>query len=162
MKTLLLRPLTLPDKQAIEQWPAYPDELSEMNYALRKNGWLDEFHDHPGNSVYAVMLDETLVAFTLLAGTGMQEAEFRIAVYPHYLGKGLGKQATLSTLHKGFQEHGLRRIHLIVRKTKPKAMSLYEKTGFRQYGECTRMVNGQSVAFYEMECLRNTLEQHYG
>ena len=162
MNGLLLRPLTLQDKQAIEQWPEYPAEFSALDHALRANGWLDEFHGKPGNWSYAAEFENTPVAFSLLLTTSKQEAEFRIALHPHCLGQGLGKSITLATLAAGFNEIGLQRIHLIVRKNNLRAIRLYEGTGFNHCGECTRTVNGKNVAFYEMECFRKTQEILHG
>lgn len=154
MNKLLLRPLTLPDKQAILQWPAYPPEFIELDYALRANGWLDEFMNRPDNWLYAVELNKNLVAFTLLATTGKNEAELRIALHPHYLGKGLGKAATLRTMDAGFSNHGLIRIHLIVRKNNTRAIKLYAGIGFKFTGSCIKQVNKLPVEFHQMEYLK--------
>ena len=155
MNAIVLRPVTADDRIAITQWPAYPAEFSELDYALRANGWVDEFQGKPDNWVYAAELDKALVAFTLLATTGKQEAEFRIALHPYYLGQGFGRRITLNTLELGFRDKGLQRIHLIVRKNNPRAIRLYTGIGFSVYGCCIQPVNGKPVEFQRMENFRN-------
>ena len=156
MNAIMLRPATAHDKIAIAQWPAYPAEFSELDYALRANGWLDEFQGKADTWIYAAELDKALVAFTLLAITGKQEAEFRIALHPHYLGRGLGRAITLNTLELGFRDKTLKRIHLIVRKDHARAIKLYADIGFCEFECCIQTVNGKSVEFHRMEYFRNS------
>ena len=93
----------------------------------------------------------------------MQKAEaaapsFRIALHPDFLGRGVGKKIAGMTIENGFEELGLHRIYLIVRKSNPRAGKLYRHCGFRDTGECRKEVNGVVVDFLEMELLRENFK----
>ncbi|MEJ2362411.1 MAG: GNAT family N-acetyltransferase [Gammaproteobacteria bacterium] len=155
MNAIVLRPATAHDKIAIAQWPAYPAEFHELDYALRTNGWLDEFQGKPDTWIYVAERDKAAVAFSLLTTTSEREAEFRIALHPHYLGQGLGKPITLNTLELGFRDKELKRIYLIVRKDHHRAIRLYAELGFSYFDCCILTVNGNPVEFRRMEVFRN-------
>ncbi len=146
-----LRNLLPDDLAAIRDWPPYPPEFKNLDYALRGNGWLDEYRSKPDTRCFAAMQAEELVAFTILSKTGDAEAEFRIALRGDRIGQGLGRAITAMTLARGFAEIGLGRIHLIVRKDNPRAMRLYRRLGFVEHGECVKNVNGKQVHFLIME-----------
>ena len=38
-----LRPITSDDIAIIREWPPYPPEFRDLDYALREGGWLDEY-----------------------------------------------------------------------------------------------------------------------
>jgi len=38
-----LKKLTEEDVNVIRSWPLYPPQVRALDYALRKDGWLDEF-----------------------------------------------------------------------------------------------------------------------
>ena len=152
MENLAMRMATLQDKQVISRWPSYLAEFSELDYALRNNGWLDEFLERENAWVYVAEQNQVPFAFSLLAMDGKAAAEFRIALHADYLGKGLGKIVTQRTLELGFQIHGLQRIHLIVRRRNHRARWLYEALGFQPCGSCIMMVNGCEVEFLQFEC----------
>jgi diamine N-acetyltransferase len=61
-------------------------------------------------------------------------------------------------LEKGFQELGLQRIYLIVRKNNPRAIRLYEKCGFMETGECRKEIQGIMVDLFEMALEKQTFE----
>ncbi len=143
------------DQTAIQQWPTYPREFSELDYALRNNGWLDEFHVATETTIYIAEQDNEIVAFTLLAKTGHAAAEFRIAVRADKLGTGIGKLFTGFTLTTGFMQPGILRIHLVVRKNNPRAIRLYKQAGFHADGECTKIINGKPVDFWIMAILKS-------
>jgi hypothetical protein len=79
------------------------------------------------------------------------KAEFRIALHADYLGNGLGRVVTQRTLELEIHVHGLRQIHLIVRKNNHRARQLYESIGFQSSGSCIKVVNGCSVEFQKFE-----------
>ena len=153
----LLRPLVREDVATIESWPDYPAEFNELNYALRKDGWLAEFGRRPDTWIYAVEETGNLIAFTILATTAPGEAEFRIALRADKIGQGLGRTITMDTLEKGFDECGLVRIHLIVRKNNRRAIELYQQLGFTHQGECRKTVNNQPTDFLLMDLLHTNL-----
>lgn len=55
------------------------------------------------------------------------------------------------TIKKGFEQLGLDRIYLIVRKSNPRARRLYQHCDFRDTGECRKEVNWMQAEFLEME-----------
>lgn len=146
-----LRPLTDEDIAAIRRWPPYPADMAQMDYAVREGGWLDEYRAVAEAFLYAADYDGDLVGFTILARTGSGEAEFRIALRSDRTGLGLGEEITGQTLQRGFAEHALSRIHLIVRTNNERGIRLYRRIGFTDRGECRREIRGTPVVFRVME-----------
>lgn len=142
------------DEAAIEKWPAYPPEFEELDYALRKDGWIAEFRDQPDSRLYAAEQSGELIAFTLLSLSAQGEAEFRIALRADKIGQGLGRIIAGKTLEIGFDEIGLKRIHLVVRKNNPRAIKLYQQKSFSHCGECRMTINNMATDFLVMELLR--------
>ena len=149
-----LRSLSGSDVNQIGQWPPYPGDMEQMDYALREKGWLQEFLIKPDASCYAVEDDGDLIGFTILAKTGEKDAEFRIALRSDKTGLGLGKSITCLTLQKGFEDLGLSRIHLIVRKNNVRGIKLYQRLGFVDRGECLKEIQGTTVDFRLMDICR--------
>ncbi len=150
-----LRPLGAADAARIAGWPAYVGEFADLDYALRQNGWLREFQDKPGVHGFVAEESGEPVALTILARTGEAQAEFRIALRADKIGSGLGRALACETLAMGFDTLGLSRIHLIVRKTNPRAIRLYERLGFVARGECRKSFNGKPVRFLVMDLRKN-------
>ena len=153
MEKLVMRRAIPQDRRRIAGWPPYPAEFGELDYALRRNGWLDEFLEKENAWIYVTERDGAPIAFSLLAMEGVSGAEFRIALHADHLGKGLGRIITQRTMELGFHVHGLQRIHLIVRRNNHRARRLYESMGFRPCGSCVKDVNGCSVEFQQFEYL---------
>jgi len=114
---IALRSIFPGDIAKIKKWPPYRGGFEQMDYALRDNGWLDEFRDRDDTRIFAAELNERLVGFSLLSTAAAGDAEFRIAIHPKWTGKGLGTEVTRATLQAGFGRQALSRVHLIVRKT---------------------------------------------
>lgn len=159
---LSLRPLQESDATKIRHWPPYAGDMAQMDYALRKDGWLDEFRAMPNTFLYAAEAENDLVGFAILAGTGTGEAEFRIALRSDKTGLGLGAKITCRTLEIGFGEHGFSRIHLIVRKNNDRGIGLYRRMGFTDRGECQRDVCGAPADFWLMEIGREEFSRSHG
>jgi diamine N-acetyltransferase len=151
-----LRPIRPEDIPEIKSWPPYLNGFEQMDYALRDNGWLDEFRDRPATWIYVVELSNQRIGFSLLSATAREEAEFRIAIHPDWTGKGLGREATLATLKTGFGHLILAKIHLIVRKSNLRALSLYKNIGFVTISESVHAIQGKDIEFIDMEM---TMEQ---
>lgn len=149
-----LRPFRTQDQIIIENWPAYPPEFAELDYALRKDGWIAEFHGQPDTWLYAAVQSGELIAFAIIFLTGQDEAEFSIALRPDKVGQGLGQIVTAKTLAIGFDEIGLKRIYLIVRRNNLRAIRLYQQQNFSHCGECQMTVNNIPTDFLMMELLR--------
>ncbi|MBI3562835.1 MAG: GNAT family N-acetyltransferase [Gammaproteobacteria bacterium] len=157
LSDLSLRPLHAADVAAIASWPVYPPEFTDLDYALRAQGWLAEHLHQPDTWVFAAHQADELIAFTMMAKTSEREAEFRIALRADKIGQGLGRLITGMTLAKGFTQLGLSRVHLIVRKNNPRAIHLYQRLGFVARAACWKEINGKRVHFLEMDLLK----QHY-
>ncbi len=156
---LRLRELRACDAKQIRQWPPYPADMEQLDYALREHGWLEECRLQPDTARYAAEDDGELIGFTLLAKTGATEAEFRIALRADKTGLGLGERITRLTLQEGFEHHGLSRIHLIVRKNNLRGIRLYLRLGFADRGECRKAIHGELVEFRSMEIGRREFRQ---
>lgn len=135
----------------IRNWPPYPQAFRELDYALREQGWIDEFHNKPHVRFYIAKQAQQTLGFSLLATTAPMEAEFRIALHPEHLGKGIGRRLTLQTLAEGFVHRGLSRIHLIVRVNNTRAIRLYQSLGFMTRHKTTRTIMDASVEFWVMD-----------
>ena len=129
-----------------------------LDYALRNGGWLDEFREKDATEILVAEENDEIIGFSILSQKTRDCAEFRIALHPHRLGHGRGKAIALLTLFRGFSHPEQSRICLIVRKNNPRAQRLYESLHFRPCGECTELVQGEPVAFLQMEIDRNTFE----
>ena len=152
-KLVRLRRFMPTDADTIVAWPTYPAEFAELDYALRKDGWLAELCNQPDTWIHVAELSGELLAFTTLASTTQGEAEFRIALRADMLGQGLGYILTEQTLAIGFHELGLQLIHLIVRKNNPRAIELYRRMNFSHCGERQIIANGIPTDFLLMELL---------
>ena len=145
-----LRPIRTEDVTEIKSWPSYSDGFAQMNYALRDHGWLDEFMSRPKTRIYIADLNKQIVGFSLLSITAEGVAEFRIAIHPHWTGKGIGREVAFATLKAGFRKLNLDQIYLIVRKNNLHAAKLYESIGFDLTGESVHMIKGEYIDFNEM------------
>jgi RimJ/RimL family protein N-acetyltransferase len=162
---LTLRPLDRDDFIEITSWPAYGDDMAQMDYALRSGGWLAEWADRPETHLFGAELDGELIAFTMLVLTAPCDAELRIAIRGDMTGRGLGAEIMTQTLASGFRDLGLDRIHLIVRKNNHRGISLYRRLGFYHRGEVSKPIQGVLVEFHLMdlgkdEFLRSRTENH--
>ncbi len=145
-----LRALTDEDVALIQHWPPYPQGFEELDYALREQGWLAEYGNHPDMHCNIASEDGEPIGFAILAKTADKEARFRVALRGDKIGRGYGEAVTRAILDKGFYTLNLERIRLIVRKTNPRAQRLYQKVGFVKRGECIKEIRGKPVEFVEM------------
>lgn len=156
-----LREMNAQDIAVIKSWHAYPEELKDLDYALREMGWIDQFLSKEETKVYAAKENGVIVGFTILSKEKgvCGQAEFRIALNPDMLGQGVGKELTQMTLEEGFRELGLHEIYLIVRKNNRRARWLYERFGFQYTGECRKEICGTMVDLFEMALEKEAFER---
>ena len=147
---IALRPIRMEDVAEIKGWPPYSDGFAQMDYALREHGWLDGFMHRPRTSIYIAHSNKQTVGFSLLSITAEGVAEFRIAIHPHWTGKGLGRDVAFATLKAGFQQLNLDQIFLIVRKNNHRAAKLYERIGFVLTGESVHRIQEKYIDFNDM------------
>jgi RimJ/RimL family protein N-acetyltransferase len=156
-KSIQLRPLWPSDVTAINAWPPYPSQFEKLDYALRANGWLDQFPRSakpPAKTLrFAAWREGQLVGFAILTDITDTAAEFYLAIHPDHLRLRLGGEITQQVLSFGFREVGLRRIYLKVRTWHP-AFALYERLGFKKIGApFVETIPGQAAdEFIMMEC----------
>lgn len=160
-KTIRLRPLAESESAVIHSWPPYSGDMAQMDYALRQNGWLEEFWAKPNCLLYSASEGDELVGFTMLIGTDSAEAEFRIGLRADRTGRGLGAEIALQTLRLGFGVHGLNRIHLIVRTNNFRGLTLYRRLGFVEQGACCREIGGIMVDFLRMGIDRDDFQRRH-
>ncbi len=155
---MILREIAPQDVTIIQSWPTYPEEFKDLDYALREAGWISEYLEKDGAAIYVAEDRDVFIGFSILSRdypkTKSSRAEFRIALHPDMLGQGAGKKLARLTIRKGFEELGLERIYLIVRKSNHRARKLYQHCSFRYSGESRKAVNGIVVDFLEMELNR--------
>ncbi|GAM08256.1 spermidine N(1)-acetyltransferase [Geobacter sp. OR-1] len=152
-----LRPLNQDDLPIIMAWPPYAGDMEQMDYALRQDGWLAQYMDKPATHLFSAESDGELCAFTLLIETAPGEAELRIAIRGDRTGKGLGGEIMRQTLRTGFVAFKFDRIHLIVRKNNIRGIKLYQRLGFTERGELSKMIQGAMVDFYCMDLHKEDL-----
>jgi RimJ/RimL family protein N-acetyltransferase len=160
---MILREIVEQDIAVIQNWPAYPEEFKDLDYALREAGWISEYLGKEGTNIYIAEEPGVLIGFTILsrddADGKSSSAEFRIALRPNILGQGEGKKLARMTIMKGFEQLGLKRIYLIVRNGNHRARKLYLHCGFRDTVEYRKEVNGMVVDFQEMELERDNFQR---
>jgi RimJ/RimL family protein N-acetyltransferase len=155
-----LRLCTEKDRLIIQKWPTYPYEFQELDYALRSNGWIDKYQQK--KDTYILIADEgsDIIGFSIISREGVDKAEFRIAVHPKKLGRGLGKTIAYLTLKHAFSDLNLNIVRLDVRKNNYRAKRLYETLNFRITGEGIDQINGISVEMYKMEINKSAFNQN--
>jgi diamine N-acetyltransferase len=146
-----LKSISREDIALIQGWPPYPAHLADLDYALRREGWLDQFVESPTTRRLAAWDGDELVGFSILTQIADGAAEFYIALHPERIGRGIGREVTKRTLCFGFEQLGLSRIYLKVRDWHRRAISLYESIGFQKSGVCVEEVQSQAVRFVTME-----------
>jgi diamine N-acetyltransferase len=159
---MILREMAEQDVAVMQSWPIYPEEFKDLDYALREAGWISEYLGKEGTTIYVAEERGVLIGFTILSRDDIDgkssSAEFRIALHPNILGQGAGEKLARMTIRKGFEQLGLKRIYLIVRRSNPPARKLYLHCGFRDTVEYRKEVNGIVVDFLEMELEKETFQ----
>ena len=143
------------DKSLIAAWQ-YGEEHSRFNYALQEGGWIDTYCSSGSSHCFTAKEGDIIIGVFFFIIDN--ENEFRILINPDLLGKGYGKLLVKKALGIGFGELNCKDILLIVRKTHPIAISLYEKLGFNITGETEELVDHQQVLFYKMTKGNETAE----
>jgi ribosomal protein S18 acetylase RimI-like enzyme len=146
-----LRELTDEDKETIYRWPTYPSDCLELDYAVRRDGWIDHHSSHGRDRIYSALQGGEVIGFSIVHVADDGDAEFLIAIRGDRLGLGLGRELTLATLQRCFVELGLAKVKLVVRKSNHRAQGLYRKVGFTYTGDCVININGEDIEFYNME-----------
>jgi diamine N-acetyltransferase len=153
---IILRPLRYTDIPLIKSWPHYPPEFFDLDYSLRDGGWLDEYRGKPGAEILMAVEQGEIVGFSLLCRDRKGSAEFRMALHPARIGKGVGRSILQRTLEYCFADMSISRVRLIVRKNNLRAQKLYSSAKFHATGECIEEIQRRPVEFFAMEIDRRT------
>jgi RimJ/RimL family protein N-acetyltransferase len=138
------------DVLTIQNWKTYPDEFSELDYALREGGWLNEYCHKQTAKVFSAKYENELIGFSILSDDE-EGTEFRIALNPDKIGKGFGRAISLATMKEAFETMGKESIYLIVRLNNFPAIKLYEQIGFMPKYELNKDIQGKPIRFLKME-----------
>ena len=147
---IVLTLIELEDVLIIQNWKRYPDEFIELDYALRKGGWLDEYCHKPSAKVFSAKYQNELIGFSILSDD-VEGTEFRIALNPDKIAKGFGRAISVATMNEAFEKMGKDSIYLIVRLNNLPAIKLYERIGFMPKYELDKDIQGKPIRFLKME-----------
>ncbi len=131
------------DKELVQKW-RYKNEFEQFNYAFKKDGWIDLYH----LQCYSCKKKEEIIG--LFFFIKQKNNEFRILINPNHLNKGFAKEILGKAIDMGFNELKLNEIFLLVRKNHHIAINLYERFGFKIFGETKEMINSIEVEFFKM------------
>lgn len=166
MNSIRLRALTQTDLPKTLLWNNQEDIVEiyaghpfPVNQEMEQQ-WYDRVlcSNYP-HTVFGIEVIQTalLIGISALKDIDMLNRSAETCIYIGDLnerGKGYSKQALCGTLDFGFNKLGLNRIWLKVRTDNPKAISLYEKMGFKLEGTMRSALfkNGQfkSLGFYSL------------
>jgi len=141
-----LREIDIQDLELINTWRNDPEiiDLLGNNFlyiaeSVDRNWYQQYLQSRDKNIRLAIIPDDMSSAVGIVNLTGLhsvnRSAEFSIMIgNKEYWNKGLGKQATVQMLQHGFHNLNLHRIYLYVLTRNVRAISMYEKTGFRNEG----------------------------
>ncbi|MDJ0944920.1 MAG: GNAT family N-acetyltransferase [Kiloniellales bacterium] len=126
--------------------PAPEDMAEELHLRLAEAGQALQDHEMPTFFLAALSDDEELLAGCKgeIAFKAAHVSELWVA--HSHRGQGLGSRL-LSQAETLAKDRGCNRIHLETRN--PKARSLYEKLGFRIFGELPEYEGGNPLCFLE-------------
>jgi len=93
--------------------------------------WLRALRE-AGDAEFVIEVRGQIVGHSMLClANDRTDAEFAIFLHQDYRGLGLGKRLLLGTLNHGCKVLKLDRVWLSVQGSNPRALSLFEKAGFR-------------------------------
>ena len=131
-----IRKLKLEDAAQMLAWMKNPDIYKNMQYNPQeqtlercelfiKNSWIDKdnFHFAITDSV------EQYLGTVSLKNIDRKNsnAEFAIALCPEYMGKGIAPAAMIEIMTYAFEELGLQKVYLYVRRDNARAVAFYQK-----------------------------------
>jgi diamine N-acetyltransferase len=141
-----LREIDIQDLELINTWRNDPEiiDLLGNNFlyiaeSVDRNWYQQYLQSRDKNIRLAIIPDDMSSAVGIVNLTGLhsvnRSAEFSIMIgNKEYWNQGLGKLATVQMLQHGFHNLNLHRIYLYVLTRNVRAVSMYEKTGFRNEG----------------------------
>lgn len=158
---MIIREYKNEDKKVINNWPKYSYGDMQIDYAVRENGWIEQYLKYPNDKIYIGMENSEILGFTILHYNKNSEVEFLIMIKSTKIGQGYGKKLSIMTLNKCFTELDLEKVSLAVRKDNKKAMELYDRLGFYYTGGCIRKIEGVDIEFFNMELSRSLFQKSF-
>lgn len=143
---IYLRPLEVNDYHRTWRWRNDPDVTDQLAGTVfyvspdREKKWLEHVVLNDENQIRRGIVskeNEELVGMVNLVNIDWinKNAEFSILIgEKNEWGKGYGKKAMIDILNFGFFERNLERVYLYVNVGHDRAISLYEKFGFKKEG----------------------------
>lgn len=134
----MIRPLNIKDAPKMLEWmhdqsaEVFQYNFKSMNINDCEN-FIKNIGNDDGNYHFAIVDDKDDYLGTISLKNHdkrNKNAEYAIVLHPSAKGKGVATKATDEILCYGFNELGLERIYLNVRKMNKRAISFYEKYGF--------------------------------
>jgi [ribosomal protein S18]-alanine N-acetyltransferase len=151
-----IRPMTAADAHAVAAWrypgeysfydaDADPDDLAEL---LDPAGW--------GHRYFAADLAQRELAGFLMVKLTGRVAEIGLGLRPDLTGRGLGESFARACLGFASAALGAQSYTLAVAAFNRRAITVYERAGFREAGRFQHYTNGGVHAFIRMA--RDTIE----
>ena len=124
--------------------------------------WYDHLQSSRDISPFAIAIDALFVGYCALRPPVYSGRELAIAIFdPRYHGKGVGTFAVQELCAFGFGRLRLSRIELTVYPTHRRAISCYERCGFREEASLRQFIyhEGEWVDLMLMSLLRSEWQQ---
>ena len=165
--TITLREISAEDLPTLNSWRNAPEVIEHLGSNFLYIGeeidtrWYENYIKNLSQSVRLSIIDEEdgtyigNVNLTQIHGIN-RSAEFSIMIgNKDYWGKGIGQIATKHMLNHGFNDINMHRIYLFVLEENDRAISLYEKVGFKKEGLLKDSVykNGKFHSMWSMAIL---------
>lgn len=135
-----IRPLRIEDAQISFKWRNDPEVFKYtgntysnlITYETELN-WIKKVINNPDEARFAIEVEGRYIGNIYLTNINELSAEYHIFIGDKtFWGKGIGEKASLLIIEYGFKILNLRNIFLNVRHENKRAISLYQKIGFRE------------------------------
>lgn len=165
-KRIYFRPLELEDEPILRRWINHPQNWVTLLRCTPQNGvrereWIENLGKDPNEVVVGVAAKQGDVLIGSAGLHGLQSvhraATFGILIGElEYQGRGFGTEATALMVRYGFEVLNLNRIGLDVFANNPRAIKVYERSGFVLEGRQRQrwFKNGQYIDSLHYAILR--------
>lgn len=159
-KGFTIRDLEPEDRFQLKKWKDFEDPLFfGYNYSDMTDGELDYWFsvkNFPFRSKFFAVIDESGFMFAYF---GMKEinrftstSKLGIVMEPSFVSKGFGYSIMKLFLDYYFNKLNMKRMVLEVNEWNKRAINLYEKLGFRYYGDYMQKFENQSIDLEDPKC----------
>lgn len=159
-KGFTIRDLEPEDRFQLKKWKDFEDPLFfGYNYSDMTDGELDYWFsvkNFPFRSKFFAVIDESGFMFAYF---GMKEinrftstSKLGIVMEPSFVSKGFGYSIMKLFLDYYFNKLNMKRMVLEVNEWNKRAINLYEKLGFRYYGDYMQKFENQAIDLEDPKC----------